>query len=272
MHEDLFFFRGNKDFFLGELVGKSYCDSSYYQARKNSDVTVIEYVESGMGTVKVNGIEYTVKAGDVYLLPLYSNHIYFSDNKKAMIKYFINVRGTLPSELLKIYKLQNRYIFKNSQTYDLFLELLKTAQSEIEESKRQELFASIVLKIIVRLHNNCIQSLNEDSDIATIKNIIDNSPGKIYTIPELSDMVHRSRDYIIKNFYNAYGMTPHCYIIQRKISTAKILLTDTKLSILEISISLGYNNVEYFSTQFKKNCGISPQQYRQIKTREKQST
>ena len=57
MHENLFYFSayGDPSLFQGELVGLSYCDGTYYQARKNSDVTVIEYILSGTGTVQVDG-------------------------------------------------------------------------------------------------------------------------------------------------------------------------------------------------------------------------
>ena len=261
MHEDLHFFHSPKKYFLGELVGISYCDGSYYQARKNSDVTVLEYVVKGEGTVKVNGISHSVKEGDVYLLPLYTNHIYFSSDSNPWIKYFINIRGNLPIKLIESYNLQNQYIFKNSNTKELFLQLYETAKEPMDETIRQEIFASIVLKIVMRL-NACVKGYKSVDEISMIKSIIDNSPGKIYTIAELSEIAHRSKDYIIKNFIESYGITPHKYIINKKIDTAKIFLADTDLSIFEISISLGYNNVEYFSTQFKKVCKMSPLEYR----------
>ena len=264
MHESLYYFKGTRTRFLGELVGKSFCDNTYYQARKNSDVTVLEYVESGEGTVKVNGINYTVRAGDVYLLPLYTNHIYYSGSKEPWVKYFINIRGELPVKLIESYNLQNQYVFRHINAQDLFTEIFETAAAPIDELYRQELFASLFLRVLIRLKQH-IDVSEPYSEAGVIKSIIDNSIGKIYSIKELSEMVNRSKDYIIKNFTAAYGVTPHNYIINKKIDTAKIFLTNTELSIMEISISLGYNNVEYFSTQFKKLCGISPQQYRKQK-------
>ena len=102
MWEDKNYFRWVNQLspFHGELVGFSHCDSTYYQARKESDVTVLEYVTKGTGTLKVNGTTFHPQAGDVYLLPLYSNHIYFTNDNDPWEKYFINIRGNLPSVLI----------------------------------------------------------------------------------------------------------------------------------------------------------------------------
>lgn len=247
--------------FHGELVGFSHCDGTYYQARKESDVTVLEYITEGTGTVKVNGTVYTAKKGDVYLLPLYTNHIYYSSGSDPWKKYFINIRGKLPSELINQYNLQLQYIFHNSNTEDLFLELYNCAKSDIDEGLRQELFTSLVHRIFIRLRYCANQHFTAD-DAALIKNIIDNSPNKIYSISELAGKINRSKDFVIKTFQRRYGITPHAYTVTFKIETAKMLLIETDLRIEEIAFSLGYQNSEHFSTQFKKHCNMSPSNYR----------
>lgn len=54
MWEDKNYFRWVNQLspFHGELVGFSHCDSTYYQARKESDVTVLEYVTKGTARLK----------------------------------------------------------------------------------------------------------------------------------------------------------------------------------------------------------------------------
>lgn len=93
MWEDKHYFRWANSLspFHGELVGFSHCDSSYYQARKESDVTVLEFVTKGTGTLKVNGTTYHPKAGDVYLLPLYNE-------KKHEIAKMLLTETDLPIE------------------------------------------------------------------------------------------------------------------------------------------------------------------------------
>ncbi len=67
MWEDKNYFRWVNQLspFHGELVGFSHCDSTYYQARKESDVTVLEYVTKGTGNGDQNGTFKQITALDV---------------------------------------------------------------------------------------------------------------------------------------------------------------------------------------------------------------
>ena len=248
--------------FHGELVGFSHCDSTYYQARKESDVTVLEYITKGTGTLKVNGNIYHPAEGDVYLLPLYTNHIYYSGDNDPWEKYFINIRGNLPSVLINQYHLELKYVFRKSNTEELFKEIYSCAKSDMDKDLRQELFTSLVHRIFIRLQH-CSNNTLEADDATMIKGIIDNSPNKIYSIQELADKIGRSKDFVIKIFKRKYGITPHLYINARKFETAKLMLSETNLQIEQIAYSLGYQSPEHFSTQFKKQAHVSPRAFRE---------
>lgn len=56
------------------------------------------------------------------------------------------------------------------------------------------------------------------------------------------------------------------YLTQKRILEAKVLLCQTNKSIAEISRQTGYEDPAYFGTVFKKHEGISPGQYRKMKT------
>lgn len=58
------------------LAGISYCDHTYRIGRVNSDVTVIEYIISGSGSLSISGNTYYPAAGDIYILPEGTNHSY----------------------------------------------------------------------------------------------------------------------------------------------------------------------------------------------------
>lgn len=57
------------------------------------------------------------------------------------------------------------------------------------------------------------------------------------------------------------------YISMRKIERAKALLTETDLSVAEISRQLNYPEQNSFSRFFKSKVGIPPQTYRSLNTR-----
>lgn len=72
-----------------------------------------------------------------------------------------------------------------------------------------------------------------------------------------------SPNYLSKKFRDETGMNLREYINQLRINEAKRLLLSTNMTISEIAGELGYDNSSYFSTVFKKMCGISPVKWRE---------
>ena len=52
------------------------------------------------------------------------------------------------------------------------------------------------------------------------------------------------------------------YLTDVRMEKAKALLLDTDMKLLSIANEVGYDDPYYFSHCFKKNTGISPQEYR----------
>jgi YesN/AraC family two-component response regulator len=57
-------------------------------------------------------------------------------------------------------------------------------------------------------------------------------------------------------------MTLFEYLNRIKTDFARKLLMDNDLSVLEVCLDSGYNNLSHFNKQFKKNTGLSPSEYR----------
>jgi AraC-like DNA-binding protein len=52
-------------------------------------------------------------------------------------------------------------------------------------------------------------------------------------------------------------------LIQKKrMEKACDLLKETGMSVTDISLAVGYENISYFHRLFKKTCGVSPRRYR----------
>ena len=90
-----------------------------------------------------------------------------------------------------------------------------------------------------------------------------------YTLPELSprllsEKVGISESRIRRLFKSSLYVTPVKYINLLRLEKAKILLTDSNLSVSEISSSVGFEDQFYFSRVFKAQFGVSPIKYRII--------
>jgi len=63
-------------------------------------------------------------------------------------------------------------------------------------------------------------------------------------------------------FKQTVGVTPHHYVIERRIEKAKSLLRDTAWPVTQIAQQVGYTNPSHFSTVFQRFTGHSPRAYR----------
>lgn len=68
--------------------------------------------------------------------------------------------------------------------------------------------------------------------------------------------------YLGKIFTKKVGIGFNTFVDQIRINHSKDLLTKTDLKVYEIAEKVGYRNVDYFHTKFKKYVNLSPAEYR----------
>ncbi len=86
------------------------------------------------------------------------------------------------------------------------------------------------------------------------------------TVPELAKMCHMSVYHFCRIFKNVIGCTAVAYINALRLNKATLLLTTTKMSVGEIAAAVGFPDVFYFSRRFKTEKGMSPTEYRTMKS------
>ncbi len=55
------------------------------------------------------------------------------------------------------------------------------------------------------------------------------------------------------------------FVVQARINRGRILLTESSLTVSEIAAALGYDDIYFFSRQFKAKTGVSPTAFREGK-------
>jgi AraC-like DNA-binding protein len=93
------------------------------------------------------------------------------------------------------------------------------------------------------------------------KDLIDREYGRELDVPALAREADASRAHFIRSFKQAFGETPHQYLLRRRIERAKELLRSTGLSVTEVSIAVGFRSLGSFSTAFRALVGQSPSEY-----------
>ena len=97
-----------------------------------------------------------------------------------------------------------------------------------------------------------------------IEKHIDNSA---LDVPMIESEMCMSRATLFNKMKALTGMGCNEYITKIRMERAIQLVTESKLTFVEISEKVGYNTASYFSTAFKQYTGMTPTQYRRSQKR-----
>jgi AraC family transcriptional regulator, exoenzyme S synthesis regulatory protein ExsA len=128
--------------------------------------------------------------------------------------------------------------------------------------KLKELLTSILLGQSNRSLSAYFRYLaaNEAPSITTImeSNFCHNLP-----IESFAEMCHRSLSSFKREFQKAYGISPGKWLIERRLHHSISLLETTVMSLTEIMLECGFEDLSHFSRTFKDKFGQSPSSYRE---------
>ena len=68
--------------------------------------------------------------------------------------------------------------------------------------------------------------------------------------------------YLLREFKKYFHVTPHQYLTRIRLQEAKRLLFQTRHSIVDVALRVGYNDAASFSKLFKRETGVSPMHLR----------
>ena len=85
------------------------------------------------------------------------------------------------------------------------------------------------------------------------------------TLPDLGQLVDRcgrSREHVARSFRRCLGLSPSQYLNRQRLRRAAELLVHGSASVLEVSLSAGFENLSYFHRLFRERYSVSPERYR----------
>ena len=209
-----------------------------------------------------NGEELIVRSGDCLYLPRGSNYIAkHIDCAEGAINgvYAINflVSGE-ESSLPRVRKIKRQ---------DEMLALFSRAAREWTKKSEgyYEECMSDLYRIIYRLKTEASQLSPTKSSIAKISPAIayirENYTTDSIKIAHLADICGISEVALRKQFQKEFAISPAVYIRNMRIKYAKELMRNRDASIADVATLSGFNDISYFSREFKKAEGISPREY-----------
>ena len=100
--------------------------------------------------------------------------------------------------------------------------------------------------------------------IAYLENVSDAE----LNLKEVSNLCNVSTSYFRRLFKEYANVSPKEYVINNKIEKAKLYIEYENFTVSEIAERLNFTDSAYFSKQFKRKVGMSPSEYKRLKTNE----
>ena len=216
--------------------------------------------------MKVDEKLHTLHANDVYLLEPGSSHEYYADKDDPFKKYWINFKSDVFFNIFNEYDLKQIYVFHDTDiseemTKIFELEKVSLYNDQIYKEASKYLF-TIFMKLAEKNQIKAEGSVIAQQILAELDKAIDSS----ISIDEICNKLFISRSKLIREFKKHYNITPHAYLINRKIAFSKMLLQNTSHSIKSISNHLGFADEHYFSNVFKEKTNMTPSEYRKSRS------
>lgn len=122
----------------------------------------------------------------------------------------------------------------------------------------------IMTNLIIDLYRDYIggECVSAEAKIDFVRGEILRDFSRAWTLSEMAKLTGYSESRFSALYKEKYKISPISDLIDRRIEEAKILIRYGNFSLSEISESVGFNSIYYFSKYFKKKTGASPSEYR----------
>ncbi len=221
----------------------------------------------GNGCLELNGLHFSLCAGQACLIPAQQPHSYWADNANPWSIWWVHLSGreitTLAQHCIDtpVFTLT-----RAEQTIRAFSRLFTLLQHGYGDSVLKR--AMFRCWQIVGLLTDTADTHHEPPDGITdtrITRVIHHMHQHLHAHVSLEGLAHIagcSISTLAEHFKNVTNYAVLDYFIRLKMQTACSLLDADNSSIQDIAATLGYDDPFYFSRRFKRIYGYSPKQYR----------
>jgi two-component system, response regulator YesN len=163
---------------------------------------------------------------------------YFIELKDRVVSNYEEYKDSMPSKEAVIHK-----VYEKRNLFDL-LEYLKSE--------------------LIRI-SKIISNTNSENTMKRILNYIQKNYNKELKLELLSEIFNYNSAYLGKMFRNYTGESFNVYLDKVRIDNAKEMLLKNDLKVYQVSEKVGFSNIDYFYSKFKKYVGTSPKEFRNSK-------
>lgn len=223
----------------------------------------IEYIISGKGYININDVQYPIKENTLFFFtPLDFEIIEVIDDVKLLNIAFSPewVHESIASELTS-YTIIDDYFFPYVERICNEYRTNKQFNHTIIEN----MLTIMLIDISRNIHENEIKSGSRyDKNIRKAINYIHLHFKNNINLEEVAKITYLSPAYFSTFFKKSTNISFLQYLTDLRLTYAKRLLINTKISITDICYNSGFSSFSNFSRLFKAKYGTTPRLYREL--------
>lgn len=243
----------------------------------------IAYVADGSGTHVINGTTYNVSKGDIFLINYDTTHEFVAGDTPILLYNCIftpNYFDSALKESRNFFDITDRFLLsdiytnmpknyihvaatgsENNHVFNIYERLLQEfTEKQIGYRDIMRGYVIELLVIICRL-KLCVNS-NKTQKMLEVLAYINENYKNTLKIEELAETSGYSSSHFRRTFKELTGKTLKQYIQVLRIEEACKLLKDREKNVEEIAFEIGYSDIKYFYSVFKKISGKLPKDFR----------
>ena len=254
-------------FYITE-IGHFYAGRNYVTDRQGHESYMLIYTVKGAGYVEMDGFDGELHEGEAVIFNCRNPH-YYRSNDEEWEFFWIHLNGLGVDGMVNAVNYSGIHIVNIENTGDFRLriqQMINTAEyNDIQSLSAISTDIHIILNTMIRdsfCMNSDYTGTSHMAEIQAAVQFIEGNYMNAISIENITDHIHVSKYYFIRLFKQYMGMTPYSYLINYRINRSKILLRTENISVGEIAGKTGFSDVSNFITQFKKQTGQKPMDYR----------
>lgn len=250
-------------------------DKDWHSISHAHHFTELFFIVNGGGSFLIENQTFPVKENDLIIINPNVSHTELGSADAPMEYIVLGINGLqFKNEMDENHSDYSIYHFPHSRKeFGFYLKMLLK-----EVQNKEDHFESICQNLLEILIRSIIRETNAVLTVAPAKKItkecrfieqyLDEHFTEDITLETLSNLTFLNKYYLVHAFKNYKGTSPISYLIEKRISEAKHLLSTTNFPIAKIATQVGFSSQSYFSQAFRKEIKMSPNEYRKSAEKE----
>ena len=241
----------------------------------HKDIWEFTLMTNGAIENQLNGKSYLCPAGTVFFAGPGDVHRLIKAGTEKPRYINIIIRETKLKELLSVLSPDMEFILRDSDhCFQMNASVILSVESLVHKAnldlgyskQTDELLFAAFLLILQQAFVQCINVPEDLSPFETkVLALSSREEFLTYTVSDLCTELHYSRVQLNRLFQKYFKITPHEYLLTKKLNYAASLLLKTSMSTAEIACTIGFSHLSQFSIDFKKLFQLTAGEYRKQK-------